>query len=142
MDALVGIVAAAGCLASAEDLWRRRISPWIPAATVAAACGVHAVRSGWTGLGLSLAGSAAGLVVFLLFHLLGGLGGGDVKLMAAFGAALGPQGVLVAAVLGALLGALHAGAALLVRRGARTIPYAPSLSLGALAAVLGRGSWS
>jgi prepilin peptidase CpaA len=36
--------------------------------------------------------------VFLIFYLLGGMGGGDVKLMAGFGALLGVQQLLQAAL--------------------------------------------
>ena len=38
-----------------------------------------------------------GAVVFLIFYLLGGMGGGDVKLMAGFGAVLGVRQLLEAA---------------------------------------------
>ena len=46
----------------------------------------------------SLIGTLAGFGVFLLFYLLGGMGGGDVKLMAGFGALLGGWKVLEAAL--------------------------------------------
>ena len=39
--------------------------------------------------GSALLGTLAGAGVFLIFYLLGGMGGGDVKLMAGFGALLG-----------------------------------------------------
>lgn len=141
MDETVAIVAAAGCLASGEDLWRRRISNWIPAAACLSALAVRSLREGWAGAAGAVAGAAAGFAVFLVFYLLGGLGGGDVKLMAGFGAALGPQAVLAAAVLAAVLGAIQAAAVLLFRP-RRTIPYAPCLSLGALLAALGKGGLS
>ena len=38
----------------------------------------------------------AGAGVFLIFYLLGGMGGGDVKLMAGFGAVLGVPRLLEA----------------------------------------------
>ena len=63
-------------------------------------CG--AWNGGARGAAMAVAGAGAGFAVFLLFHLLGGLGGGDVKLMAAFGALLGPSDVLTAAVLARL----------------------------------------
>ena len=46
-------------------------------------------KSGWPGVLTALAGTAVGFAVFLIFYLLGGMGGGDVKLMAGFGALLG-----------------------------------------------------
>jgi prepilin signal peptidase PulO-like enzyme (type II secretory pathway) len=75
----------------------------------------------------------AALVAGLFFRV--AMGGGDVKLMAAFGALPGPGGVLTAAVFAALIGALCALGALL--RGRRAIPYAPALAAGACAALLG-----
>ncbi len=41
---------------------------------------------GWEGLGWSLAGTALGMGVLLLFYAIGGMGAGDVKLMGGVGA--------------------------------------------------------
>ena len=41
----------------------------------------------------ALGGTVVGFAVFLIFYLLGGMGGGDVKLMAGFGALLGVRSV-------------------------------------------------
>jgi Flp pilus assembly protein protease CpaA len=49
----------------------------------------HAVVGGVPGLANSFLGSVVGLGVLLPFYSLGGVGGGDVKLMAAVGAWLG-----------------------------------------------------
>lgn len=138
MDAILAIVAAAGCAASAEDLWRGRVSNWTPAAAFVAALVVRIARHGARGAAEALWGAALGFLIFFVFHWLGGLGGGDVKLMAAFGAALGPQSLCLAAAAGAVLGAIHALVAACFR--ARTIPYAPALSLGAVFAALGRSA--
>jgi prepilin peptidase CpaA len=91
------------------------------------------------GLAWSAGGAAAGFAVFLVFYLLGGMGGGDLKLSAAFGALLGPSGILLAALLAAPLGAAMAAACLVWRWRVRAIPYAPALTLGAWLALLGRG---
>lgn len=53
----------------------------------------------------SLAGFAVGLSLLIVPWLLGGGGMGDVKMLAALGAWLGPLGVLVAFGLGAVLAA-------------------------------------
>jgi prepilin peptidase CpaA len=53
----------------------------------------------------SLAGLAVGFSLLLLPWLLGGGGMGDVKMLAALGAWLGPLGVLIAFGLGAVLAA-------------------------------------
>ena len=55
----------------------------------------------------ALAGTAAGFAVFLIFYLLGGMGGGDVKLMAGFGALLGTGRLLEAALWTAGIGGMH-----------------------------------
>jgi prepilin peptidase CpaA len=68
------------------------------------------------------------------------MGGGDVKLMAAYGALLGPSGILLAAVFTAVFGGLSAAGASLYNRRAPTIPYAPAIVLGAWISLLGGGS--
>jgi leader peptidase (prepilin peptidase) / N-methyltransferase len=85
-------------------------------------------------LGLVACGGAMLLVAVLTR---GGLGGGDVKLVALIGAALGLPGALIALAAGIVVGslaviALHAIGAL--RRG-DVFPYAPFLSVAALIAL-------
>jgi prepilin peptidase CpaA len=65
-------------------------------------------HAGSGGLGASLLGYVVGLAVFLPLFALGGMGGGDVKLLAAFGAWLGPAGALGAAVWASLVGGVFA----------------------------------
>jgi len=65
-----------------------------------------------------------------------GLGFGDVKLMAAVGAFLGPIGVLYSIVLAALIGLALGLAPLLFRREAAPFGFAPAISLAAIAAGL------
>jgi prepilin peptidase CpaA len=60
------------------------------------------------GLLSGLVGLAAGGLVFYVMFLFGGMGGGDVKLMAAVGAALGFPVVLYAVAFTALVGGLLA----------------------------------
>ena len=127
-----------GCGAVFEDIRRRNIPNWINVGALGAALLYQTVTRGWAGLGISAAGAAIGFAVFLLFFWLGAMGGGDIKLMAAFGALLGPYGILLAAVLAALIGALMAAAALAWKR-SRAIPYAPAIVAGAWLALLGKG---
>jgi len=67
--------------------------------------------AGLTGLGHALLGTAVGLSLLLIPYLLGGIGGGDVKALAALGALLGPGGVfqmfLYVGLIGGLLAILH-----------------------------------
>jgi len=126
-----------GCAAVYQDLRRRTISNWINAAALAGGLLYHTLRHGAAGVALSALGAAAGFGVFLVCYWLGGMGGGDVKLMAAFGALLGPWPILTAALLAAMIGGLMAAGSLLLSRSRRAIPYAPAIVLGAWLALLG-----
>ena len=85
-------------------------------------------------------GALAGASVFLLFYLLGGMGGGDIKLMAGFGAMLGANRILEAALWTAGCGGIIAAGVILFRalrrpglgrsRAPDSIPYAPAITAG------------
>src|SRR5436305_1417795 len=130
------LAAALGLAASVEDLRRRSIPNWLTMAGVIAGiiCGAS---TGWRGLAMSIAGGTVGFLVLLPLHRCGAMGGGDVKLMAAFGTLLGPAGILAAAIFGAIAGALWAFGALL--RGMRAIPYAPAIATGVWITLVGGG---
>jgi len=140
---LIVIVGLAGVL---EDLTRRRISNWTSGGAVIAGLIVHFAQKGWSGALHSLFGAAIGFGVFLIFYLLGGMGGGDVKLMAGFGALLGDSQIVPAALWAALTGGLMAMVYLAVRALARraglggkaseSIPYAPAITAGAWLALV------
>ncbi len=139
---LLAISILIGALATAEDLWRRQISNKITVGALALGLGAQSVLYGLKGLGNSLLGTFLGFIVFLVFFLLGGMGAGDVKLMAGFGAVLGAGQTLQAAFLTAIVGGLFAALYLLVRKlrkqpkntagGVEAIPYAPAITLGVL----------
>jgi prepilin peptidase CpaA len=109
---MAGVV---GVAASIDDLWRRQISNWIPSSAFAGGVILQTVQHGWRGAGSALAGALAGAGVFLIFYLLGGMGGGDVKLMAGFGALLGVQLLLQAALWTAGCGGVMALAVIATR---------------------------
>jgi prepilin peptidase CpaA len=108
VTAQVWISGVVGIAAIVDDLARRRISNWIPGSAFAAGLILQTVQGGWRGTGAALLGTAAGAGVFLVFYLLGGMGGGDVKLMAGFGAVLGVKRLLEAALWTAGCGGLMA----------------------------------
>jgi len=130
------LAALLGLAASVEDLRTRRIPNWLTLGGAVAGI-LCAASTGWRGLGVALAGAAVGFLLMLPLNLCGALGGGDVKLMAAFGTLLGPAGILSAAVFGAVAGAIWALAARL--RGARAIPYAPAIAAGVWVSLVGGG---
>src|SRR5260370_33162622 len=98
MTLQVGIAAVIGVAATVEDLAHRRVSNWICGAALLAGLALHIATDGWRGGVSALLGAIAGFAVFLIFYLLGGMGGGDIKLMAGFGAVLGVQRLLEAAL--------------------------------------------
>ncbi|HPZ64409.1 MAG TPA: prepilin peptidase, partial [Bacillota bacterium] len=71
------------------DLTRRRIPNYLTIPAMVWGLLSYAVDSGWTGLWESLLGLLAGIGIFVIPFLLGGMGGGDVKLMGAIGALTG-----------------------------------------------------
>jgi prepilin peptidase CpaA len=68
----------------------------------------HGWMSGFQGMIFSLAGLGTGFGLFLLLYLWGGMGAGDVKLMAAVGAIVGAYGALVSGILAILVGGIYA----------------------------------
>jgi len=62
---------------------------------------------------VGLQGAGVGLVVLLPFFLMGGMGAGDVKLMAAIGSFIGPMAALTAACIALVIGGCIAGAMIL-----------------------------
>lgn len=134
---------AVGIAASAEDLIRRRVSNWISVVAFVAGLVIHFTERGWPGAWSAFLGAVSGFGVFLVFYMLGGMGGGDVKLMAGFGALLGGAGRLFeAAIWTGGAGAVLAAGVLAYRYvrshlrasvaedGSPFIPYAPAITLG------------
>jgi prepilin peptidase CpaA len=115
-------------LALVCDLRTREIPDWIPLLIVAWAClatamGLHKV--GWLGL---IAGALLGLGLSAVVCHLGGLGGGDVTLLAAIGAAVGPWALLSILAWMAFAGGVLALIA--AARGKREFAYVPAIAVG------------
>lgn len=68
----------------------------------------HGCVDGWTGLGFAFVGLCFGLLTLLPLHMVGGMGEGDVKLMAGMGAWVGAILVIDAFIAIALVGGLMA----------------------------------
>jgi prepilin peptidase CpaA len=156
MTMQVWIAVLVGLAATVDDLARRQIANWIPAAALAGGFGWQIGQDGWMGAVHALAGAAAGFGIFLVFYLLGGMGGGDVKLMAGFGALLGTGRLIEAALWTAGVGgvlALGVVAYQSVRRRfgrkkietaeekerGESIPYAPAITLGVWLSLVPKG---
>lgn len=118
LDSHMMFVGLAVFLAAAviEDLARHRISNVLTFGAALLALGLQFIVNGPDGVLSGLGGLAVGLAVFLPFFLLGGMGAGDVKAMAAAGAFLTPWTSLLAAGLSLVAGAVF-GLVLLAWRG-------------------------
>lgn len=104
-----------GLTAAVYDVKTRRLPNSLTLGAAVAALVGQVALSGWAGVGLAAAGWAAGLALFFPVFALGGMGAGDVKLLAAVGAWLGPWGVLWTALYAALAGGVMALGVVLVR---------------------------
>ncbi|MBY6037452.1 prepilin peptidase [Fictibacillus nanhaiensis] len=80
----------------------------------------HMIASGWSGLFFSFKGFLLGLGLLLIPYLLGGMGAGDVKLLALIGALKGSLFVFYTAIYMGLIGGVIALFILLFRKGVIT----------------------
>jgi prepilin peptidase CpaA len=122
MSALaIAIVGVAACV---WDLRTQRIPNVLTLSAAVAAIAFHAATTGWSGAGFSVSGWLVGTLLFFPFFAVRGMGAGDVKLLAAFGAWLGPSDVLYVAIATAIIGALFALALIIARhRTQKTITH-------------------
>ena len=101
---VVGIVLAA----VGWDLSTKRIPNSLTFGAAIVAICVQMYTGGWSAAGMSLAGWAAGVALFFPFFALGGMGAGDVKLLGAIGAWLGPIAVVWVALFSSIAGGVMA----------------------------------
>lgn len=99
-----------------SDVGTRRIPNALTLSGMGIGLTLGAFSSGITGGLVSLGGLALALAILIVPFALGGIGGGDVKMMAAVGALVGPKVLLASLLVGMLLGGLVA-AGVLWRRG-------------------------
>jgi prepilin peptidase CpaA len=81
---------AVGCAACVTDIQSRRIPNWLTFGAAGAAVVFHTLTQGGGGFVFATSGWFVGALIMFLPFALRGLGGGDVKLVAALGAWLGP----------------------------------------------------
>lgn len=72
-----------------DDLRSRKVHNWLFLACATVAIAVAVATGGFAGLNIALIGFVAGIVTLLPLVLLKVIGAGDMKLFAAFGAAVG-----------------------------------------------------
>jgi prepilin peptidase CpaA len=90
------------------DCRSRRIPNWLTASSILVALVLHALLGGWRGMATAmLAGLTAGMA-FLMFYVVGGMGGGDVKLITAVAACAGLSHVAAILFASAIVGGIFA----------------------------------
>jgi prepilin peptidase CpaA len=97
--AVIFIVAC--CVADART---RRIPNGLSASAILAGLGLNAAYHGLSGLALRVGGLLAAGAVLLPAFAVGGIGAGDVKMMGAIGALIGPEPALAGLGLGMIFG--------------------------------------
>jgi prepilin peptidase CpaA len=143
-------------VAVATDLHSRKIPNVLVGFMLASGLLLHVLLFGAAGLAASAAGVVIGFLILIPLYALGGMGAGDVKLLAAAGSFLGPWGALLAGIFTLLAGgALGLGALMwqrivipmvavyeflpriLGRIGTdRKIPYSLAIAAGTITSVL------
>lgn len=116
VNVLVAPVALAiGFIACITDLRHRRIPNLLTFGAAGLALVFHGAVAGASGLQDAAMGWLVGTALFLPFFLLRGMGGGDIKLLAALGAWLGPGDAFWLAIYASLAGGAMAVAVSLAR---------------------------
>lgn len=99
------LVAACACV---FDVRTRRIPNSLTFGAAAAAIVFHSTINGFSGFATGVSGWLTGVAMLLLPFALGGLGAGDVKLLGALGAWLGPSHAMWAGIFTTMSGGVMA----------------------------------
>ena len=102
------VALAVGIVACWFDVRTRHIPNVLTLGGAALAIVYGGMAFGWLGLALAVGGWLTGFALFVPFFLLGGMGAGDVKLLACLGAWLGPSLALWTALYAMIAGGLMA----------------------------------
>jgi len=107
--------------ASWTDFQQHRIPNILSLGGILLGTALHTWILGISGFATGLAGAAVGIGILLPFYLRGGMGAGDVKLMGAVGAFLGPHNAMLATGLSLGAGGLLAFIILALRGGLKPL---------------------
>jgi prepilin peptidase CpaA len=112
----VWLLSAVLVLAAVIDGWKLKVPNWITLPLVIGGWAYSTVYFGWEGLGWSMLGTVVGLLLLLPAYAIGGMGAGDVKLLAGVGAWVWAATTLYAFCVSAVVGGIIAIAMVLWRR--------------------------
>jgi prepilin peptidase CpaA len=104
----VAVVLVASLVLALIDVWKLKVYNIFTYPLLVTGLVYQGVVGGAGGLADGLLGCLLGFAVLLPFCVLGGMGGGDVKLLAAFGAWLGPPLTFVLFLASSLAAGLYA----------------------------------
>jgi len=101
VNIFVGTLLTLACI---SDLRTRRIPNVLTFSSAVCALLFHLITGGWTAAAWSAVGYALGAALFLPMFALRGMGAGDVKLLGAVGAWLGPGQIAIVALATSIAG--------------------------------------
>lgn len=117
LDWIAVLVAmSAAMLAAVTDVWKFRVYNALTIPLFVSGIAYHSAMYGWEGFWASALGALFGFAVLIVPHLLGLMGAGDVKLLAALGAWLGLTTNVLVFVVSSLVAGVYA-LALIAYRG-------------------------
>lgn len=102
------VVLSVGLLAALMDVRSFRISNLVTLPLLVAGLVFHSIAFSGAGLAYAAQGAIVGFACLILFYALGGMGAGDVKLLTAVGAWIGPHAVFGLFIVSSLLMCLYA----------------------------------
>lgn len=100
----VWLVTVVLIVAAVIDGWKLKVPNWITFPMIIGGWIYSTAYFGWEGLGWSLMGTLVGLLLLLPAYAVGGMGAGDVKLLAGVGAWVGATATLYAFCVSAIVG--------------------------------------
>lgn len=113
----LAVVIVATVCAAVTDIRTFKIYHAVTVPLLLSGLAFRLLLGGWAGLGDSLAGAFFGFASLLIFYVLGGMGAGDVKLMAGVGAWLGMPLTFHVFLAASLAAGVYALALLVVNHG-------------------------
>jgi prepilin peptidase CpaA len=117
---LVTIVVA--IIAAVIDFRRFRVPNALTFPLCVTGLAFHVAFGGLVGLQYSVGGIAVGMLALLLFYIMGVMGAGDVKLLAAVGAWIGPANTLYVFCVAGIVAGIHSVVVLTWQRRLRVVP--------------------
>ncbi|MCA9467129.1 MAG: prepilin peptidase, partial [Nitrospira sp.] len=119
MVSVVGLIglAISLILAAITDVREGRVPNWLTFSLAGFGIAVNTIYQGWGGFLGSIEGIALGILCLIFFYIKGGMGAGDVKLLGAIGAVMGPHLVVYVFGFAAIFGGLYSLAMLFAQGG-------------------------